>query len=220
MQPQYIMLPLKAKDITGLRSGRLIALGPIKHERGRHVFWLCQCECGNTAEVDSSHLRSGHTTSCGCRGREKTILRNTTHGMKDDPLYETWSSMIKRCYNQNSKNYHNYGGRGIAVCDEWRHDFKAFYDHVSRLPHWGEEGYSLDRADNSLGYFPGNVRWAVPLVQARNSRHALPIEFRGKSQCLTAWADELGISSKTLRSRLFRGGWSIERAFTTSTKGT
>lgn len=119
--------------------------------------------------------------------------------------------MITRCTNSNQSGYVNYGGRGITCCDEWRHDVQAFYDHVSKLPHCGEKGYTLDRIDNSLGYFPGNMRFATLSEQGRNQSRAHLITYNGKTQCLAAWAEELGVKYQKLQARL-KKGWSVERA--------
>jgi len=78
--------------------------------------------------------------------------------------------MKSRCYSRLDPGYKNYGGRGIAVCHEWRDDFKAFHDHVTKLEHYGEEGMTLDREKNDEGYYPGNVRWADRHTQATNKR--------------------------------------------------
>lgn len=78
--------------------------------------------------------------------------------------------MKQRCNNPNDHGYKNYGGRGIKVCKEWEDSFQAFYDYVSVLPHFGEEGRSLDRIDNEGDYEPGNVRWATRKEQNFNKR--------------------------------------------------
>lgn len=214
-QPAFIALHPYAIDLAGERFGRLVALGPIGKKRSRNVVWLCRCDCGNTKEIPSSNLRNGVTRSCGCLMKESVKRRFSTHGMSTHPLWGTWWQMIQRCTNSRVSHYANYGGRGISVCAEWQHDFQTFLHGVSQLPHYGEEGYTLDRIDNDGNYEPGNVQWATNTEQARNSRHAHLIEFRGKTQCLTAWSEELGINRGTLNSRIFQGGWSIERAFAT-----
>ena len=93
-----------------------------------------------------------------------------THGMEGTKIYYIWQAMKKRCGNPNCENYRNYGGRGIAVCDEWKNNFQAFYDYVSQLPHFGEEGYSLDRINNDGNYEPDNVKWSTRLEQRHNQR--------------------------------------------------
>lgn len=78
--------------------------------------------------------------------------------------------MRNRCFKTSHKNYKDYGGRGITVCKEWNESFQAFYDYVSQLPHFGEEGYSLDRIDNDGNYEPSNVKWSTWNEQANNRR--------------------------------------------------
>lgn len=75
--------------------------------------------------------------------------------------------MLKRCTDRKHPAFKNYGGRGITVCVEWRHDFAAFLKHVGPCP---GPGYSIDRKENDGHYEPGNVRWATRQEQARNQR--------------------------------------------------
>lgn len=210
MLPQFITLQKNAKDITGQRFGRLVALGPVSRHKG-HIKWLCQCDCGNIKEVDPSHLRRSLTVSCGCYHSERTTTLNTTHGMKNTLLYDVWCGIVQRCTNPNSKRYADWGGRGIAICEEWRHDFQSFFDHVSQLEHYGDKGRSLDRVDNNGNYEPGNLKWSTQSEQTRNTRANRLLTFSGKTQCIAAWEDELGLRKGQISNRLYRG-WSVERA--------
>ena len=78
--------------------------------------------------------------------------------------------MKNRCFNPKSLKYKDYGGRGITVCEEWRNDFIKYYEYVSKLPHFNEKGYSIDRINDNGNYEPGNVRWATAKEQANNTR--------------------------------------------------
>lgn len=73
--------------------------------------------------------------------------------------------------NPNCKKYKSYGGRGIILYSEWELSPIAFINYVSKLPHYGEYGYSLDRIDNDGNYEPGNIRWADKRTQASNRRN-------------------------------------------------
>lgn len=127
-------------------------------------------------------------------------------------LRSTWNGMKSRCLNPKNSQYHNYGGRGIAVCDRWLNSFEAFCQDMGPRP----AGMTLDRFPNNDGHYePGNCRWATPAMQSRNQRTNHYIEFGGRRMVLRDWANELGMSELTLGSRLDRLGWSVEKALTT-----
>lgn len=214
---QYITLPKKAIDLTGQRFGRLIALGAIGKTKRNSMIWECQCDCGNLTAVETGSLRAGLTRSCGCLNRELVVSRGRYKGLSRHPLYRVWRTMINRCTNPRVPSYRNYGERGITIFAEWLHDFRIFYDYVTQLPDYGEKGYTLDRADNSQGYYPGNVRWASPKTQGRNTRRNIIVTHNGKTQSATAWAEELHFNPRIISIRL-RSGWSVERALTTPAK--
>jgi len=125
------------------------------------------------------------------------------------PTYRCWANMRKRCNSETSKDYINYGGRGITVCDRW-----SLFDNF--LADMGEKPrrMTLDRIDNDQGYSPENCRWTTRTEQSRNRRGRHMIEWQGRVQCTSAWAEELGFGRSLIYDRL-RWGWSIERAFTT-----
>jgi excisionase family DNA binding protein len=91
------------------------------------------------------------------------------HQMTHSVEYRAWRHAKERCFNPNARGYARYGGRGITMCPEWRHDFAAFFAHIGPRP---AKGLLLDRIDNDKNYEPGNVRWATPLVSGRN--HGYP----------------------------------------------
>lgn len=209
----------KIKDLASQRFGRLMVLYDTGERRDRSVVWHCQCDCGNELDVRSGDLVSAHTTSCGCYRRQRVAEVHTVHGMtrreKIHPIYWIWRAMLQRCENPNRKNYENYGFRGIKVCDEW-HKFIPFCDWA--LANGWQKGLQLDRINNNGNYEPGNCHWATPQENNRNKRNNRMITFVGKTQCLAAWADEIGIEYCILRARINRCRWPIERALTEPVK--
>jgi hypothetical protein len=93
------------------------------------------------------------------------------HGLSGTDVYIKWDSMIGRCYRPTSINYSKYGGRGISVCDEWRHDVEAFVKWAMQNGY--QNGLSIDRIDNAKGYCPDNCRWVTHKQQAANRRQPL-----------------------------------------------
>ena len=178
---------------------------------GTRRYFECRCECGTLVEVSLHHLRSGHTISCGCLLRDKQRERSDYHGMEGSLAWQTWESMKHRCYKKSSRGYSNYGGRGIRVCERWRHSFKAFLEDMGPRP---SADHSIDRIDNDGDYEPGNCRWALRSEQSRNRSDNRILEYRGERMCMTDWARRFGIRKSTLHSRLERG-MSVEEALTT-----
>ena len=158
-------------DLTGMRFGRLTVIER-DAARGREAKWLCKCDCGNTKVVQGNHLRAGSIRSCGCLGSENRMQVNVTHGGTYDRLYNIWLGIRKRCFNPNEPAFHNYGGRGITVCDEWS-DFAVFREWALKT------GYdqnapryqcTIDRIDVNGNYEPSNCRWVDMKVQRMNQR--------------------------------------------------
>lgn len=125
------------------------------------------------------------------------------HGLTNTKLYGVWHTMKSRCFNPNNKKYKNYGGRGITVCDEWRHDFQAFYDWA--MSHGYEEGLTLDRVDNDRGYCPENCRWADWKTQANNMRRTPRIVVNGVKYTAKELSLATGIGYRTILKRYSAG---------------
>ena len=206
--------------MVGQTFGRLTVVGKGVSPNPKRVYWHCVCACGNEKDIHGYSLTTGHTTSCGCLHKEISgkILRDhlTTHGGTKERLFGVWSSMKNRCYCVNDPCYKNYGGRGIGVCDLWRNSYVDFRQ-------WAyENGYdenapkyecTIDRINVDEDYSPENCRWATMKQQDNNKRNTRYLEYNGKRQSLSLWAEEKGMSKKTLHERLKRG-WSVEDALT------
>lgn len=197
----------KLIDLTGQRFGRLTVIGRAAR-KGKNTYWLCRCDCGAEKEISRCNLLSG-TQSCGCLRAEKTINRHITHGKSSTKLYGVWKAMLERCYEPKTERYPIYGGRGIEVCDEWRKDFKVFYDWA--LSHGYSYGLTLDRIEVNGAYCPENCRWVTRIEQQNNMRTNHFVTFKGQTKTIAEWSRETGIDQHVLGGRI-RNGWSVERA--------
>lgn len=198
-------------DLTDQVFGRLtvIQLGPKGFGGVTQRRWECRCECGTTTYVGTTHLRTGHTKSCGCYLREDAKQRLTKHGMSGTKTYRTWQNMLDRCQNPENKDYARYGGRGITVDPRWE-SFEAFFADVGEAP----PKMTLERRDNDAGYNRTNCVWVSQTKQSRNRNVTVRVEYNGVTKSLSEWAEETGIPRAMLYSRIVTLGWTPEQAFT------
>ena len=198
------------EDLTGEIFGRLTVVGVDNRQlrkdgRGFLVYWKCHCECGKEKVVLGADLKSGKTKSCGCYNIEKIIQRSKTHGLSHGKIYNVWRGIKQRCFYPNHKDYKNYGGRGVTMYPAWINDFQSFYDYVSKLPRFGEKGYSLDRINNDGNYEPDNLRWATSKEQSRNTSRNVFVEYEQQKLTLADASAASGVNIETLRNRVQRG---------------
>jgi len=196
------------KDISGQRFGRLVAI-QVASVGARNVRrWLCRCDCGKTTEVVIGSLTSGNTQSCGCymldvlsrAGRLRTThgMRSRADGQRADKTYRAWTAMKVRCLVTSDPAYKNYGARGVTLCERWL-SFDNFYEDMGECPH----GLTLDRIDNSAGYYKENCRWATYTDQNRNKRGVklsmtAATEIRGDMRSNQEIATEYGVSRRSV----------------------
>lgn len=201
----------KFEDLTNKRFGKLIVIEYVGKSK-----WLCQCDCGQKTIVRTYNLKNNITKSCGCFVKENTSKMFTKHGNSRLRLYKIWCNMRSRCLSEKNKNFKNYGGRSITVCDEWKNDFKAFYNWA--MNNCYQDNLTIDRADVNGNYDPSNCLWIPKEKQNRNQRTNHNITYYGETHCLTEWAEILGIKRSVLSSRINTYGWSIEQAFNVKAK--
>src|SRR2546429_188338 len=127
----------KPYDITGKIFGKLEVI-EFAFSKNSNAHWACSCSCGGAKVVAACHLKSGHTTSCGCAQKEAVSLASSTHresvSTGNSREYRAWTRMKQRCYNPKTTRYESWGGRGISVCEQWRDDFQQFLKDMGRCP--------------------------------------------------------------------------------------
>jgi len=201
-------------DLVGNKFGRLIVIRQSDEHKSGHVCWVCKCICGKLIIATSSGLKRGNVKSCGYLRTDLTRQRSYKHGHggrnKQSPTYVSWSNMVRRCVDPHNHAYHNYGGRGIAVCQRWK-KFEHFLADMGEAP----VGYQIDRINNNDGYHKNNCRWVTTKINSRNRRNNHLITYNGKTKCIVDWSEECGISRSTLWARLYLYNWSIQKALTT-----
>ena len=215
------LITSRTKSLAGHRFGRLWVVSFAGYNRHRQSIWNCVCDCGKSKAVRSLTLKNGDSTSCGCRQREVVAKRSTTHGFasrdRKTPTYIAWSAMIRRCENKNTKDYPDYGGRGIKVCVRWRHSFLFFVADMGSRP---SPKHSLDRyPDNNGDYEPGNCRWATIKEQTRNARSNRIVRHLDRDMTIGELAEITGLNYFVLYGRIIRQHWTVARAISTPIKG-
>jgi hypothetical protein len=197
--------------IARQRFGRLVVLAETNYrDRTQSIRWLCQCDCGNLCLATRTALRRGSKKSCGCLRKELDKIlptRPVTHGMSRTSTFKSWCTMIRRCRDQNYKDYKYYGGRGIIVCERW-HSFENFYADMGERP----PGMTLDRVNTDLQYNKQNCRWADHTTQMNNTRRNRYLTYRGVTLTMSQWAKQANISYTVLRARLNLLRWPLGRA--------
>lgn len=201
--------PDRLVDLTGRRFGRWIVLCRADNKKGR-TMWHCRCDCGAERDVSASNLVKGYTTSCGCAARDINTERMKTHDRSTSRLYHVYAGMKARCYNKNSPAYKDYGGRGIAICDEWlgKDGFQHFWDWAYSSGYVDDASHgvcTLDRIDVNGNYEPSNCRWATLKQQARNKRNNRIVSFCGRDMPMSELSEITGVEHKVLTYRYEHG---------------
>lgn len=200
-------------DLTGKKFGRLVVIERKENTKHGSSQWLCRCDCGNETVVDSQNLRGNKTLSCGCLQKEKAMYSNTTHGMFGTKIYRAWCHAKERCYNPNVKNYKDYGGRGIKMCDEWKNNPDKFIEWSLKngfdINSFGDD-CTIDRIDVNGDYCPENCRWVSKQEQANNTRTNHYLTYNGETKTLAQWSRELGIKYHIIVHRVNKWNWGIK----------
>ena len=196
-------IPKKYDDsYIGQKKNYLTVIG-ITRLQNKHRAFACLCDCGEITLIEPTMWDKGIVKSCGCKHNEllSEALKKENPIVKER-LYNVYSGMKQRCYNPNDDNYHNYGGRGILICDEWLESYATFkewamstgYDENAK-----RGDCTIDRIDVNGNYEPSNCRWADALTQARNKRNNVFLTINGRTQIMADWQRETGLSPYSLK---------------------
>ena len=136
-------------------------------------------------------------------------IHGHTGGGKFSPTYHSWACMLQRATNPLRSHAKHYVGRGITVCPEWL-EFSRFLSDMGERP----VGTTLERENNDEGYSASNCIWGTALEQANNTRGNRNVTLNGKTQSVTQWCRELGLSPNTVWARINQYGFTAEKALT------
>ena len=204
-------------NLTGQRFGRLLVLGLTNSYQKRRM-WHCLCDCGILKLLPTCAL--SHTgrsiQSCGCLRSDKS-KQNKTHGLSVNGInsveYRAYRRAKDRCQNSRNPKYPRYGGRGIKF------RFTNPLDFIAEVGLRPSPQHSLNRINNDGHYEIGNIEWATAKEQARNVSTNRILTAFGKTQTLTAFAEEYGLDMHCLYARIMAYHWCLECALTIPSTG-
>lgn len=178
--------------------------------------FVCVCSCGNIVIRNIGNLRRDFDHCCGkChrnRISQNNRIKHKKHGLIKHPLYSIWAGMRSRCYNKSAANYHNYGGRGITICDKWLNNFIDFYKWS--IKYGWEKGLTIDRINNDGNYDPLNCRWTDNITQCNNKRTNIRHEYNGEYLTIPEIVRKYNINQRmeNIYLRMFKWDMSVYEA--------
>lgn len=192
----------RAIDMTGKKYGCITAISAASRSSSGDIKWLFLCDCGVEFEANGYFARCGRITTCPACSSYRSRSASIKHGLTGTQEFKIWTGMMTRCFNSSSKDYENYGGRGISVCKLWVDSFSAFLYDMGPRP---SPSHSIDRVNNDGDYEAGNCRWVTQKEQSRNKRNNVVITIDGVSKILAEWASYYGVSAGTASLRYKQG---------------
>lgn len=209
------------KKFIGLKFNMLTILDILQGSPVNNYIKMAKvrCDCGVVKMICFRDVKAGHTKSCGCYQKSKLSKHRTKHGLTKHPLFRVWEGMIERCYKTKNSDNRTYLFFGVTVCDEWRNDFKSFYDWAIKNGY--KKGLQIDKDikyikknGTQLGmiYSPEYCSFVTSKVNSRYKCNSLNINIDGVNKPLIEWAEEKGISYHALLYR-FKNNWSTDKLF-------
>ena len=203
-------MAMPALDLTGQKFGYLTVLRRhgTTNTKTKKATWLCRCDCGNKVVRISQNLRLADKhrpnamPNCGCMNGETVRRACDGHGMTETRQWCIWRNMKSRCLNPKDKDWANYGGRGISICETWAASFETFWQDMQD----GYEDYlTIERIDVNGPYTKSNCRWATVKEQGRNKRDTRMIDTPLGRMPLAEAAECFGLKYVTLYARYKKG---------------
>jgi hypothetical protein len=195
--------------MIGITKGVLTSIEVVRINNRTKV--VCKCVCGNIKNVELHYFKTRVQAKCCCdisELRSKMGKMGRKYASFNNRIYQIWENMKQRCYNPKAKNYKNYGGRGIIVCDEWL-DFSPF--EKWSLNNGYADNLTLDRKENDKNYSPDNCRWITNFEQQSNSRKNVWVTYNGETLTISQWSRKVGVHRSLISHRL-KAGHPVEKA--------
>ena len=135
------------------------------------------------------------------------IERNKTHGItigseEDKRLYRLWAAIKRRCYYEKCVGYHNYGGRGVRMCDEWKNEAAKFVEWCKS--HGYKKGLEIDRINNNGNYEPNNCQFISKVENEKKKRNTIWLTIDGISKVCADWNRLMEKLEKYYIQRIYR----------------
>jgi hypothetical protein len=197
----------QTQDLKGMVFGRLTVVHHVGKNRQQNALWLCSCSCGYFVVARAAHLKEGNTTSCGCEKADVPEYRQKRGPESKHPLYNTWTQLLNKI--DKPAPY----GRTNKVCARWRNSLETFVSDIGDPP---SPRHRYERIDKHKPHSPSNWTWLLMEGRSRTQRvNNRWIEYQGEKLTLTEWSTRTGLHHTTIKNRLDRYGWSVEKALTT-----
>lgn len=203
--------PWNYKNLTNQKFNKLEVIGPTnKRTSNGGMIWKCKCDCGNVIYLSTPQLKRNKGCGCELKKWRKKFGENSKKNkiIINNKLYNKLKHMKERCYDCKNKEYKNYGGLGISVCEEWKNDFMSFYNWA--MSNGYQEDLTIDRIDVNGNYEPNNCRWVDWKVQQNNRRNNVNFKYNGVELTQAEWARRLKTTPQNIYKKRLKG-WNIEQ---------